>query len=111
MTKIAESIVKNHETVSHYEKLVKAGLAIAILGYIALSADTSGANPESLTWSIPVREILEGMTNMRVLKDFAGKEGMWLVVVVTLFHLARSYNNYLDKLELELYEAEIKKRK
>jgi len=45
------------------------------------------------------------------MKDFLSKEGMWLVVVVTLYFLAKSYNDYLDKLELEIYEAEIKKRK
>ena len=111
VTEIAESILTHHEKVSVYEKYAKSILAIIVLAYLAVTADTKGARPESLTWVPPVRQIIEGFTNWNVIKDFFSREGMWLVVVVSLFFLAKSYNDYLDKIELEIYEAEIKKRK
>jgi hypothetical protein len=112
VTEIAEKIITNHKEVSYYEKYAKSILAIIVLAYLAVTADTSKVkNPDSLSWMPPIKEILEGMTNWKVMKDFFGREGMWLVVVVTLFFAARRYNNYLDKLELEIYEAEIRKRK
>ena len=111
VTEIAESILVHHEKVSVYEKYAKSIGAIVVLSYLAVTADVGDAKPESLSWMPPVRQIIEGFTNATVIKDFFSREGMWLVVVVTLFFLAKSYNDYLDKLELEIYEAEIKKRK
>ena len=83
-----------------YEKYAKSILAIVVLGYIAATADTTGARPESLSWVPPIREILEGLTNWTIIKDFFSREGMWCIVVVSLYFLAKSYNDYLDKLEL-----------
>jgi len=37
-----------------YEKYAKSGLAMIVLGYIAATADTSEAQPESLSWAPPV---------------------------------------------------------
>ena len=82
------------------------------LAFIAVTADVSDVkNPESLSWMPPFREMLEGMTNWNVIKDFFGREGMWCFVSIVLFFAAKRYNDYLDKIELEIYEAEIKKRK
>lgn len=111
VTEIAESILVHHEKVSVYEKYAKSILALIVLAYLAVTADVKDAKPESLSWMPPFRQILEGFTNAAVIKDFFSREGMWLVVVVTLFFTAKRYNDYLDRLELEIYEAEIRKRK
>ena len=101
----------HHEKVSVYEKYAKSVLAMVVLAYLAATADTKGARPESLSFIPPFKEMISAFTSWTIIKDFFSREGMWLVVVVTLFFTAKSYNDYLDKLELEIYEAEIKKRK
>lgn len=37
MTKLAKQIIENKETVADYEKIVKTGLIVVVLGYIAVS--------------------------------------------------------------------------
>ena len=96
MTKLASSIIENKETVTHYEKLVKTGLILMFLVYLAVS---NGVLEDDKAKVLPSVEILSALGNKSVWLDFWNREGFILVLVMCLFLTARSYNNFLDEEE------------
>ena len=105
--KIAKSIIENHKTVGQWEKYAKSFLAMAVLAYMALSADIGGKNPG---YALP-KDFFSTFTNSKVICEFMKKDGIILILVTGGFLLARSYNNYLDQCDLEEYNIEKEKRK
>ena len=74
---------------------------------MACNADLDGKTPSYF----PSRDIFSSFTNIAVIGEFLKRDGFCLIIVVGGFLVARSYNNYLDKLEVEEYNQELKKRK
>ena len=89
---MAKSIIENHKNVGQWEKYAKSLLAVVALAYMALSADIGNKNPG---YALP-KDFFSTFTNMSVIGEFMKKDGIILIVVVSGFLLARSYNNYLD---------------
>ena len=108
MTKIAKTIIENKETVGNYEKIVKSAIAIIVLGYIAVS---NGALEDEKSQLTPNLEILKALTSSSVWLDFWSREGIILAVFMTLFLLARSYNNYLDEEDAKILKQQKQERK
>ena len=65
---------------------------MAVLAYMALSADIGGKNPG---YALP-KDFFSTFTNSKVIGEFMKKDGIILILVTGGFLLARSYNNYLD---------------
>ena len=98
--KIAESIIKNRDTVSVYEKYAKNSLALLALLYLAISNED--ANNSNASW-IPSTKPFKELTNMTFMYDVLSREGVILFIAVGGFIFAARYNHYLDSLEEQEY--------
>ena len=80
---------------------------MAALAYLIISADIGDSKAG---YNLP-KDFFGTFTNKSVIAEFMKKDGIILIIVTGGFLLARSYNNYLDKLDLEDYNKELEKRK
>ena len=80
---------------------------MAALAYLAFTADIGDSKAG---YELP-KDFFGTFVNKSVISEFMKKDGIILIVVTGGFLLARSYNNYLDQLDLEEYNKELEKRK
>ena len=93
---MAKKIIENKDEVTQWEKIIKSGIAILGLIYIAV---TSEAFKGKDTQFLPSYDLLQTFTNHSAIKDFFSREGLILILVVSAYILARRYNVYLDGIE------------
>ena len=106
--RVGKAILENQDVVSFFERYAKTAFAAICLLYMWYSFDW---DEKDLKKAESAGSVLKDLTNKSVISDFASREGIMLVGVVSLYWMARWTNEYYDQQELDAYMAMRRERK